>query len=152
MYETEIIYKVAPRGGGKTKWLAERALVEQAEGNEIYLLTRDNHSEYDSLQFRRFMELFYANFNKLAPIHPIDDITYATEGSIVLIDDLLTYNLVANMVNTVRGKVKKIYIAVEGTEWKVPCECKCKKNKEEIKVKDRYKQLSINFDNYDIDE
>lgn len=150
MYETEFIYKVAPRGGGKTKWLVEKALVEQAEGNQIYLLINDPIPNFGSIQYRKFMELFYTNFTRLATIHPIDKLETIPEGAVLLIDDLIKYDIIPSDLYKLRGKVKKIYIAVEGTIEKEPC--KCKKDKEEIKVKDKYEQLSINFDDYDIDK
>ena len=144
MYETEFIYKVAPRGGGKTRWLADRALSEHLAGNNICYLTNGNFS------YRKFMELFFANYNTLATIHPVDIIEEIPIDSIVLIDDLLSYDISAQELNTLKGRAKKVYITLDGTVYEVPHECNCKgKCHSKDNNEPDFEQLTI-FDNYEV--
>lgn len=146
MYETEFIYKVAPKGGGKTRWLAERALNEHLERNTICYLTNGNYT------YRKFMELFFANYNTLATIHPVDTIAEIPHDAVVLIDDLLNNtSWQLDEIRSLNGLAKKVYITVDGTPWEIPHECACKDkchSKKEPEVQNDYEQLTI-FDNYE---
>lgn len=143
MYKTEIIWKIAPRGGGKTKWLAKKALLEQDAGNEIYLYTGNNYPIYD-LQYRKFMELFYANFERIATIHATSSLNTIPEGSVVLFDDILHYPFNPAEIPQLIGKVKKIYITAEGNEeHDCSCKGKCHDHTESVKNSNSSTQLSI---------
>lgn len=146
MYETQIIYKITPRGMGKTKWLAEKAFSEGIANNKIYLLVNDNLPKFGSLRFRNFMELLYSTFGMLpTSIAPISDLSLLPEGSVLLIDNLLAYDIIPSDILKLKGKVKKVYITLEGEYEKEPCKCHSKHStkSETIDQSDKYEQLSI---------
>lgn len=114
---TEFIYFVAPRGTGKTSWLCERALQESVENAQIYLLVKDTLPGFGSLEYRKFMDLFYSNFSTIATIHAVDKVETIPEGAVVLIDDPINHSLDVRELYWLKGKVSKVYITMEGTPW-----------------------------------
>ena len=95
------------------------------------------------------MELFFANYNTLATIHPVDIIEEIPVDSIVLIDDLLSYDISAQELNALKGRAKKVYITLDGTVYEVPYECKCHSTVNSENKQFDYEQLTI-FDNYEV--
>ena len=106
---TEFVYYAAPHGGGKTKWLVEKALKEAEKGNKIVLW------HCNSFKYHKFMEYFYSNYGKICTVHSAEWLHEIPSGSVVLIDDLTSLDTNCTSIETLNGKVKRVYITVNGT-------------------------------------
>lgn len=104
----EIIYKVAERGEGKTRWLVEQAHKELTRGENVVLLTNG------AFGYKDFVENYYATFNEICKVDPVEDNTDIPHDCVVLIDNLFLLRKTLDEVNNISYKVKRMYITVEG--------------------------------------
>lgn len=112
------IYKVAEPGMGKTKWLMQQAINEQARGNHVVLLTAD--SPAGSAQYQKFVEGFFARYQSICRVDRAEHITYVQEDDIVLIDDFMQLSTHLNAFGLLDQRAQRIYVTVNGVtaeEW-----------------------------------
>lgn len=109
---TEITYKVALPGEGKTRWLVRKAIEEIQNGEQVVLLAKNQ--EQLNKQYQNFAELFYSESNQICNVTLVTHLSDVPVGSVVLIDNLLDLGKHLDGVKELTGVVKKLYITVEG--------------------------------------
>lgn len=112
MNNTEFIWKIAPRGEGKTKWLVERAHEEVQEGNRVFLLT------HDASRFTKFVEHYYENTHEICRVQLALSLSDLEADSVVLVDNLLKQNITASDIGRLEGFFKKVYITAMGKQYR----------------------------------
>lgn len=120
----KITYFVAPRGEGKTQWLRERAVEETRNGNKVYMYTNS------PLRYRNFIEEFYDATGEICHVLCAEDPSVVPEGSVVLIDNMISSGINTCELTDLSNKVSHIYITLEGisaNNHKCNCEGKCAK-------------------------
>lgn len=107
--DSVFVYKVAPRGEGKTRWLLDASLNLSEGGKQIFLATTN------TFEYARFVDKFFSLFNKVCPVQHTTDFKNVTQDSVVLIDDLLSSGIDLNEVIELQYKCSNVYITLEGT-------------------------------------
>ena len=109
---TEFIYKVAPQGEGKTRWLVEQAKNEIDSGELVVLLTNESNS---GVQYKKFIENYFVHHHEVCKVNNLSHLSEIPTNSIVLIDDL--FKLVEFRIGgfEVLNNCKRVYITLNGT-------------------------------------
>jgi hypothetical protein len=108
--DNKLVYKIAKRGEGKTKWLLEKADEATSQGKEVYLATT-NPAEY-----QRFVEKFFSLYHRICTVHQLtthSDITNL--NSVVLMDEMLNSCFDVMEIKQMAWKCEKMYITLSGT-------------------------------------
>lgn len=103
-----IIYKVAQRGEGKTKWLVEQAKNELDSGELVLYL-----SPY-SRNYTLFLNYYTSVFKEVCKIEHIKDINNVPEGSVVLVDELIDLHEHMLSIKSMLHRVKYAYVTIDG--------------------------------------
>lgn len=77
-----IIYKVAPAGEGKTKWLLNMAKYYSDNNRTCYLFCDDDY------MFNKFCRKYFQTFSELCPVKRLKAFRL-TKDDVVLVDDML---------------------------------------------------------------
>lgn len=104
---TNITFKVAPKGEGKTKWLLNVAY-KYSRQHKIYLIPNT------SQEFVKFCDKYFATYQEVCPVYRYDGCENV-ENAVVLIDNLFEHNLTTNTIEFIRRNCYKMFIAVDGT-------------------------------------
>ena len=112
------IYKVAPRGEGKTKWLIHNAY------DEIHSLDDDPNSIQtyvylivkDANEAQHFSEMYFSLYNEVCKVNFVvgSNLISVPYGSIILIDNLLLHTMNTRDLHLLIARCKKAYITIEG--------------------------------------
>lgn len=106
---SKIIYKVAPPGEGKTKWLVNKAYEELAAGKRcLYVSTDDSSHDYE-----HFCKMYLYEFLQICPVMPYS-IDSLDSDCVILIDDAMKCNYIGRIVNFVEETGCTVYITVNG--------------------------------------
>ena len=108
---TEFIYKVAPRGEGKTKWLLNQAKNELDAGEKVVLLTNEANR---GLEYKIFAEKYFGTFHEVCKVDTVNHIHQIPHDGIVLIDNLFMLDMHMNAVTYLIGQCKRVYITLDG--------------------------------------
>ena len=124
----EIVFKVAPTGEGKTKWLLKVAKTYADKNIPVYLYTDETHV------YVRFCEKYFKLYSEVCPVKKLNDSNMfnLSNDSVVLIDDLLTEPWSSTDLKFLQRTCYKLYITMTGITAAVPDVEECK-----------YEQLSI---------
>lgn len=106
--ETNFIFKVTPRGGGKTRWLVDKVEEAVDAGNQVWMWCGN------PIRYHMFLELFYSVKGRICTVHRALSINDIPEGAIVLIDDLLDSGLHTNEVAKLDNLAGTVYITLNG--------------------------------------
>lgn len=114
MINTEFIYRVAPAGEGKTKWLVSCAEAEITKQSEcavppVVFFTKVPRKYAD------FAENYFARTRKLFACRIATEVTEIQSEDTVLIEDWHTDSISGKDLIALRGIARKVYITVEGT-------------------------------------
>ena len=113
---TDITFKVARKGEGKTKWLLEVAHAHVEAGRPVYYYT-----DYDTT-YGLFCEKYFRTYSSICPVKRLGS-QLLTGKEVILIDDLLAVNCSLRDLLQIQHYAYKIYATVEGvTEDKVTAE------------------------------
>ena len=104
---TNVTFKVAPKGEGKTKWLLSIAY-KYSRQHKIYFIPKN------SAEFVKFCDKYFATYHEICPVYRYDGCEN-TENTVVLVDNLLEHNLTTNTLEFIRKNCYKMFISVEGT-------------------------------------
>lgn len=110
----EYIYKVAPRGGGKTRWLLEQAHVESELENPVCLLVNDDPT--GSREYQKFVEKYFSIYHEICKVIVAEHITSVPKNSVVLIDNPLNLNKHIQSHIALEERATRIYVAVDGVD------------------------------------
>ena len=106
--DEKLVYKIASRGEGKTRWLLEKAEEESRNGNQVYLATKN------PLEYRRFVEKFFSLYQRVCTTHQLTSASMMTGGNcVVLIDELLTSDVLSE-IDAIIAKSSKVYVTLNG--------------------------------------
>ena len=108
---TEFIYKVAPRGEGKTKWLLNQAKNELDAGEKVVLLANEANK---GLEYKIFAEKYFGTFHEVCKVDTVNHIHQIPHDGIVLIDSLFMLDMHMNAVTYLIGQCKRVYITLDG--------------------------------------
>ena len=103
---TDITFKVAPRGEGKTKWLLEIANKFANEHN-IYLYTQEE------TEYSKFCEKYFHTFNQICPVRILTKVSL-TDNDIVLVDNLFNQDSFAGDINFLQRSCYRLFVTLEG--------------------------------------
>lgn len=103
---TDIVFKVAPKGEGKTKWLLELAKRYSTE-RKVYLCTQDE------VQYVRFCEKYFNLYNEICRVERLTSLNICSED-IVLMDNLLEQSLAINDITFIQRNCYRLFITIEG--------------------------------------
>lgn len=106
----EIIYKIAGRGEGKTKWLVHKAKYELDNDNNVVLLTTDA----DGRKYKKFVDNYFSEFRQICRVGIVTDLHSLESDSVVLIDNLFELDLHMNAMSYIADVAKRVYITAEG--------------------------------------
>lgn len=106
---TNIVFKAAPRGEGKTRWLVEKARIEHDQGSDLFYVITNLQNDYF-----KFCSHYFAVTGHICPVKVLENIEDLSDNSVILIDDLLTSNVLISQLTLLRTKCKKIYATIEG--------------------------------------
>lgn len=106
-----IVFKVAPRGEGKTKWLLTIAKDFSQRDGTTYLATKDEH------EYTKFCEKYFRTFDEVCSV-----IRYCGQNidpsDVVLIDNLMEQQFSTKEIVTLQNKCKCLFITIDGvTEY-----------------------------------
>ena len=107
---SKIIYKVAPPGEGKTKWLVDNANVEYCNGKTCYFLCFSSNVT----AYQDFCDMYMAYYNKVCPVLILDMTEDINENTCVFIDEGMSNELIGSIVKNLKSRCDKIYITLEG--------------------------------------
>lgn len=116
-----VIYKVLPRGGGKTRWLVRKAVEVAESGLDVLLYTGKN-----PIRYRDFLETMHSETGKLVAVHTLESLTdfsSMNENTALFIDGLIESGISTSELNAAYSIVNKAYITITGKEEH---ECHCK--------------------------
>lgn len=123
-----VIYKVLPRGGGKTRWLVRKAVEVAESGLDVLLYTGRN-----PIIYRNFLETMHSETGKLVAVHTLESLTdfsNMNENTALFIDGLIESGISTSELNVTYSMVNKAYVTITGKD---DHECRCKnKCKEEV--------------------
>lgn len=87
----KIVYKVAPRCGGKTVWLCERAREELKAGKSLFYFTNGERMRHFH-SFKEKYEYFCNGACAIEPVMCVEDIPVeALNNAVVLVDNFMEY-------------------------------------------------------------
>lgn len=111
--DDKLVYKVAKRGEGKTRWLLKKADEALRQGKEVYLATNS------PIEYRNFIEKFFGLYNRICTVHQLtthSDIT--SFNSVILMDDLFRSNFHPGELEQLAHKCERMYITLTGVTEK----------------------------------
>lgn len=98
----KIVYKVAPRCGGKTKWLCCRANEELENKNTVFYFTNEERMIHFK-SFKEKYEYFFGESCNIDAITNIDDIPKdVMYKSAILIDNFMEYHDGSQFVHSIK--------------------------------------------------
>lgn len=87
----KIVYKVAPRCGGKTVWLCERAKEELKAGKSLFYFTNSERMRHFH-SFKEKYEYFCNGVCVIEAVMSVEDIPVeARNNAVVLVDNFMEY-------------------------------------------------------------
>ena len=104
----DIVFKVAPKGEGKTKWLLNVANEYITAGRTVYLYTNDDQ------EYARFCEKYFNVFHHVCSVIRLTSLN-VTSDDVILIDDLFSYTMPISNIQKMQRDCYKLFITVEGT-------------------------------------
>lgn len=112
----DIVFKVAPRGEGKTKWLLNVANESVLSGHDTYIATRDDSS------YVKFCEKYFSSFGDVCPVKRFEK-GIVSSNEVVLIDNFLEQEWTTYELEEVHKSCYQLFITVEGrTDYVFPLE------------------------------
>ena len=103
---TDIKFKIAPKGEGKTKWLLDIAY-KYAGIRKVYLYTESEH------EYRRFCEKYFATYNQICLVERLTAFKL-TENDVVLVDNLFNHDSAISDFTFIHNNCCKLFISLEG--------------------------------------
>lgn len=103
----EIVFKVASRGEGKTKWLLDVANELSTNSCKQYIFTDSDES------YRRFCEKYFNKFNKICPVERLTD-QEVTSSDYILIDNLFDIPLTTMFIKDLQNSCAQMFVTIEG--------------------------------------
>lgn len=105
----DIVFKVAPHGEGKTKWLLSIAKHYADERRSVYLFTTDDN------EYLKFCEKYFNVFKEVCPVMRVTGYN-VSHNDIVLVDNLFNHAESAIGDYTFMNKnCYKMFVTIEGT-------------------------------------
>ena len=106
--DEKLVYKIASRGEGKTRWLLEKAEEESRNGNQVYLATKN------PLEYSIFVEKFLSLYQRVCTTHQLPSAPMMTgDNCVLLIDELLTSDVLSE-IDSIVAKSNKVYATLNG--------------------------------------
>lgn len=105
----DITFKIAGRGEGKTKWLLNIAKEFHDKNIRTVLYT------YVDDEYRMFCEKYFNLFGHVCPVEILENDNQVDHETVVLIDDLLSYNISLNELTRLQSRCYKMFVTIEGT-------------------------------------
>lgn len=103
------VYKIAPPGEGKTKWLVQKAFESTISNKRCYYVVTSTNDR----EFEKFCELYRSLFNHVCPVTVLSDETTIDENCVILIDEGMRRKSIGTIMSLTES-ANTIYMTLEG--------------------------------------
>ena len=102
-----VIFKVAAKGEGKTKWLLDIANKFSEKGRPVLLYTDDAH------EFEKFCNKYFSLYGEVCPVKRMDASNMSV-SAVVLVDNLFNHDSSVADFTYIQRNCYKMFVTVEG--------------------------------------
>lgn len=103
-----IIFKVLPKGEGKTKWLLDVAKKYSDDNYNVYLLTHDEE------KYNKFCSKYVTLIGSHCPVQMYCG-NRNINNTIILVDNLMNYGLSVFDLRQLNNNCFKLFVTIEGS-------------------------------------
>lgn len=107
----DIVFKIASRGEGKTKWLLDIANQLSDNSCKKYIITRSDED------YQKFCEKYFRNFNQVCLVERLTD-QLITNSDYILIDNLLDLDVTTMFIKELQAACNQLFVTIEGDHSK----------------------------------
>lgn len=102
----DVMFHVARRGEGKTRWLLDKAHELKEYPVKLYCQT--------SQEYSLFCEKYFSLYKEICPVEYLNSHEDVLPSDIVLIDDLITLSSSLVNIRHIKNNCYRMYVTVEG--------------------------------------
>ena len=105
----EIIFKVAPTGEGKTKWLLDIAKHCSDTGVDVYLYINEPE------EYVRFCRKYFNLYSSVCPVKALQHIPLdVLSTSVILVDDLMSHSANIGDIKFLQRSCGQLFVTITG--------------------------------------